>query len=843
MSQSQTQTSSLAAPRPPGAALGWTRPLVEAYKPLPGAFDELKRPDGTLRAPWDRFFGELGRMEPGQFAESLAAADRHLRDSGVFYRVYDDPTGAERPWPLSPLPLMLSSSEWARLSKAVIQRARLAEAVLRDVYGPGKLVRNGVLPAAAVSGSPDFLRPLVGVPPAGGRHLRLYAVDIGRGPDGDWWVLSDRTQAPSGAGYALENRLALSRALPDIARSLNVERLASFFQTFRDELSHLNARAEARVALLTPGPLNETYFEHAYLARYLGFLLVEGADLTVRDGAAYVRTVSGLKRVDVIWRRLDGDFADPLELRASSRLGVPGLVQAVREGEVISANAFGSGMMEARALMGFMPALARHVLGEDLALPNLATWWCGQPRERTYVAENLDRLALAPAFEPKLAALGGARTAVGAGLSPADRAHLTTLIERRGMDLVGQELVKLSTTPVWVDGRIEPRPFVLRLFLAAVGDDDWTVMPGGFCRISGSTDPRFVSLQEGASVSDVWVLSDAPVPETSLLPRPDKVRLRRTTGTLPSRAADNLFWLARYLERTEGTLRLTRALLGRVVDPGAGNEPIVGTLIDMLVSAGALPVQKGPRQSPAQLAVSVFTDGRAIGGLPALTGMARNAAAVIRDRLAPDAFQAVGQIARDFEALSGRRLPPATALDIANAALRHVAAFAGLASENMNRAMGWRFLELGRRIERAAATARFARKLADDAAPQGALDLMLELGDSQITYRTRYVTTAMRHPVLDLLVLDEGNPRSVAFQTARIVEHLETLPMTVIDGRPVALIRMARRLLGSLSITTVEEMPLARLDEVVNDLYLLSEAIGQRFFTQGVSSELPEDLA
>ncbi len=843
MSQSQSQSASLAAPRPPGPSLGWTRQLVEAYKPLPGAFDELKRADGTLRAPWDRFFGELGRMEPGQFAESLAAADRHLRDSGVFYRVYDDPTGTERPWPLSPLPLLLSSAEWARLSKGVIQRARLAEAVLKDVYGPGRLVEGGILPAAAVSGSPDFLRPLVGVEPVGGRHLRLYAVDIGRGPDGDWWVLSDRTQAPSGAGYALENRIALSRALPDIARTLNVERLASFFQTFRDELSHLNARAEARVALLTPGPLNETYFEHAYLARYLGFLLVEGADLTVRDGAAYVRTVSGLKRVDVIWRRLDGDFADPLELRTTSRLGVPGLVQAIREGEVVSANALGSGMMEARALMGFMPALARHVLGEDLALPNLATWWCGQARERTFVSDNLDRLALAPAFEPKLAALGGARQAVGDGLSAADRTHLRALIDRRGMDLVGQELVKLSTTPVWVDGRLEPRPFVLRLFLAAVGEDDWTVMPGGFCRISGSNDPRFVSLQQGASVSDVWVLSDAPVPETSLLPRPDKVRLRRTTGTLPSRAADNLFWLARYLERTEGTLRLTRALLGRVIDPGAGAEPIVGALIDMLVSAGALPVQKGPRQTPAQLAVNVFTDARAIGGLPSLTAMARNAAAVIRDRLAPDAFQAVGQIARDFEALAGRRLPPATALDISNAALRHVAAFAGLASENMNRAMGWRFLELGRRIERAAATARFARKLADEDAPPGALDLMLELGDSQITYRTRYVMTALRHPVLDLLVLDEGNPRSVAFQAARIVEHLETLPMTVIDGRPVALLRMARRLLGSLSITTVEELPLSRLDELVNELYALSEAIGQRFFTQGVSSELPEDFA
>jgi uncharacterized circularly permuted ATP-grasp superfamily protein/uncharacterized alpha-E superfamily protein len=837
--QSQSQTSA----RPSGAGAGWPKGLVSSYRPLPGIHDAMMRPDGSIRPPWDRFLAELAALGPSTFAESLAAAERHLRDSGVFYRVYDDPSGGERPWPLAPMPLLIDEAEWTELKAGVIQRARLAEAVLRDVYGEGRLARDGVLPAAVIAGSPDFLRPLVGIPPPGGRHLRLYAVDLGRGPDGTWWVLSDRTQAPSGAGYALESRIALSRALPDVARSLRVERLASFFQSFRDELARLNARAEARVALLTPGPLNETYFEHAYLARYLGFLLVEGADLTVRDGAVYVRTVSGLKRVDVVWRRLDGDYADPLELRTSSRLGVPGLVQAVREGMVTTANALGSGVMEARALMGFMPALARHVLGEDLKLPNLATWWCGQPRERTFVEESLDRLAIAPAFEATLPVLKGARTVVGAQLSAAERAEVAGLLARRGMDLVGQEVVRLSTTPVWSEGRLQPRPFVLRLFLAAVGDDDWTVMPGGFCRIAGSTDPRFVSLQEGASVSDVWVLSGKPVAETSLLPPPDKVRIRRTTGTLPSRAADNLFWLSRYLERSEATLRLVRALLGRVIETdAAGDGPVVQSLIGLLARMGAVDPASGRSRSAAALAVAVLTDGRAIGALPALTSMARNAAAVIRDRMAPDAFQAVTDIARTFEGLAGRKLAPAAALDQSNAALRALAAFAGLASENMNRAMGWRFLELGRRIERAVATARFVRLLADEAAPPGSLDLMLELGDSQITYRSRYVMTAARYPAFDLLVLDENNPRSVAFQAARIVEHLEALPATTIDGRPVPLLRAARRLLGELSITAVEEMPLDRLDAAIVELFRLSEAIGERFFTQGPSAELPEDF-
>lgn len=836
----QTHTPSKDRAGPPGDA--WLKAMLSGYRPLSGVHDEMKRPDGSIRAPWDRFFAEVGALGPDGLMEAVTAADRHLKDSGVFYRVYDDPTGGERPWPLAPLPLILGAEEWRALEAGVIQRARLAEAILADAYGEGRLARDGIVPAAAVAGSPDFLRPLVGVPPAGGRHLRIYAVDLGRGPDGNWWVLSDRTQAPSGSGYALENRIAMSRALPEVARALNVQRLAPFFQSFRDELSGLNSRAEARVALLTPGPLNETYFEHAYLARYLGFLLVEGADLTVRDGAVYVRTVSGLKRVDVIWRRLDGDFADPLELKSSSRLGVPGLVEAIREGGVTIANALGSGLVESRALMSFKPALARAALGEELILPSLATWWCGQPRERAQVLAEFDRMALAPAFEPTLDVIPGGRGAIGGSLSPEQKTRLSDHIARRGLDIVGQEVVKLSTMPVWDAGRLVPRPFVLRLFLAAVGKDDWVVMPGGFCRISGTADARFVSLQQGASASDVWVLSDGPVPETSLLPPPDRVRIRRTTGTLPARAADNLFWLARYLERAEGTLRIVRGLLGRTAEGGApSGGPVIRKLAVLLHRMGALP-ETVDRASPWRLASAVLTDRRDIGAVPVLTQAARSAAAAIRDRMAPDAFQTVMDLGRRFDMLEARRLNAAMALDETNAALRQLAAYAGLASENMNRGTGWRFLELGRRIERAVSTARVVRLLAEEDAPAGALDLMLELGDSQITYRTRYVMTASRLPAVDLLVLDDNNPRSIAYQLERISEHLAALPATVVDGRPIPLLRLARRLRDEFAATPVEEFDISRLDGLVGDLFRLSEALSERFFTRRPASELPEEF-
>lgn len=823
----------------PTAAGHGLPPFLTGYKPLAGTFDEMMAPDGSLRGPWPAFLSRLAELGEEGVKEAFAGAEQQLRNSGVFFRVYDDPAGAERPWPLTPVPLLISSADWAALSEGAIQRARLAEALLADVYGPGRLARDGVLPAAAIAGSPDFLRPLVGVTPKGGRFLRFFAVDIGRGPDGRWWVLSDRAQAPSGAGYALENRLAVNRALPDVARDLNVERLASFFQAFRDDLAALNAGAEARVGLLTPGRLNETYFEHAYLARYLGFLLVEGGDLTVRDDAVYVRTVSGLKRIDALWRRLDGDFADPLELRTASALGVPGLVQAVRAGRVDVTNALGSGVAESRALMGFMPALCRHVLGEDLKLPNLATWWCGQEAERRTVLGGFDEMAIASAFSGPLPGLSF-YSKLGSAMSSGERRVARSLIETRGLDVVGQEDVRLSTMPVWDGKRLVPKPFVLRLFVAAT-EDGWTVMPGGFCRISGSNDARLVSMQQGAETADVWVLSDAPVKETTLLQRPDRVAVRRSTGTLPSRSADNLYWLARYLERAEGALRLVRALVNRLVDGGGGGEhPVIRDVVDYLRVIGALDLER--KGTPAELAVAALSDPAQLSSLVSLTGAARNAGSAIRDRLSPDAFRAVTEVAAVFETIGRRRLSPAQLLDEVNHGLRRIAAFAGLSAENMNRAMGWRFLDLGRRIERALATASIIRRFAFEEPTTEALDLLLEVGDSQITYRWRYVMRPAALPVIDLMVLDGANPRSIAFQLARIVEHLEALPATTVDGRPADLLRLARKIDARLANTAAEALTPRDVEKIISRLMKLSGLVTDRFFTQRPTEARAEEL-
>ncbi|WP_238120879.1 MULTISPECIES: circularly permuted type 2 ATP-grasp protein [unclassified Xanthobacter] len=815
--------------------------LLGGYRTLPGVRDEMMDAEGRPRPHWVSFLATLAEFGPEELGRRFSSADRYLRDSGVFYRVYDDAGGGERPWSLSHIPLLLEQRDWDVLSAGLIQRAELLETVLQDLYGPARLVSGGDLPAAAVAGSPEFLRPLVGVKPVGGRYLRLYAADVGRGPDGRWWVLADRTQAPSGSGYALENRLAMTRALPDVSRALHMQRVASFFQALRTSLKKLDRSGEGRIGMLTPGPMNETYFEHALLARYLGFLLVEGEDLTVRGDAVHVRTVAGLKRIDVLLRRLDADFADPLELNSGSRLGVPGLVQALRQGGLALANALGSGLVEAPALLAFLPRIATRILGAPLALPHVGTWWCGQDAERAQVMEHLDELVIGSAFGRRVPELPRGGSVLGADLGPAERRRLSTLLARRGVDLVGQDIARLSTTPVWTGERLTPRPFMLRVFLTAT-DKGWEVMPGGFCRISSTPDARAISLQKGDRSADVWVMTGGEVSDATLLPSPEHVKVRRSSGALPSRAADNLFWLGRYVERAEATLRLSRVLVGRLAETGdSGTSPLVSRLLGLLGAWGAMPRDLA-RATPARYAVAVLTRRDVPGALPQLVLAARAAASVIRDRFSPDAWKALVDLETCVLAPASSAVSEAEAHERADAALRIIAAFSGLASENMNRLTGWRFLELGRRTERAISTLRFARTFGEHGVP-GSLSALLQVADSQITYRSRYVMIEARGPVLDLVLLDPDNPRSVAFQVERIAAHLRVLPGRDHDAPPPLWERLAARMQAELASATAESFEPAWFDEMEHILMQLSDEVAAHYFLQGHVPEMTMTLA
>ncbi len=579
--------------------------LLAGYRPPPGVYDEILAPGGGLRPHWEGLVQSLERMGRQELGFRREHARRILREHGVTYNVYGDAMGLDRPWDLDLLPLIIPPKEWAGLEKGLAQRTRLLNLILADFYGPQRLIREGWLPPALLHANPGFLRPCHGFRVPRDLFLGVHAVDLARSPNGSWWVLADRTQAPSGSGYALENRMVLSRVLPDEFRECHVERLAAFFKAQRDMLRSLapQPKDNANVVLLTPGPYNETYFEHAFFARYLGFPLVEGGDLTVRDRRVFIKTLAGLQPVDVILRRVDDAFCDPLELRADSSLGVPGLLEAARAGNVAIANALGSGAVETPALMAFLPGLCKHLLDEDLKLPSVATWWCGQPREHRYVLDHLEKLVVKRAFRH-----GGGELVFGSQLDAAQRAAFIDAMAAAPYDFVGQEQVPLSTAPVLDNQRLEPRAMVWRSYVCG-GGGEFSVMPGGLTRRAPSPGELVVSMQTGGGSKDTWVLTDGPVSQLTLLSSDiQAVNLERAAAEMPSRAADNMFWLGRYVERLEDTVRVLRRVLTRLAGEEAGNEetPEFTTLVRLLVNLDLLPARFGGRFTMAQVEKEVL---------------------------------------------------------------------------------------------------------------------------------------------------------------------------------------------------------------------------------------------
>ncbi len=761
--------------------------LVDAYAPFSGVYDEMVDGERGIRPHWRYFLDSLGQFTDDELRERWETAQRLVRENGTTYNIYDETGESTRPWRMDPIPFLISPEEWQALEVGLIQRAKLLNAVVQDIYGEQNLLRRGLLPSSLVYGNPAFLRPMSGVTPPGGTHLHFLAFDLARAADQRWWVLSDRTQAPSGAGYTLENRIVLARTLPDIFRTAQVHRLAGFFQALSDNLIALTKKDDPLAVLLTPGPHNETYFEHAYLARYLGFPLVEGADLTVRDNKVFLKTLNGLKQVDLIMRRVDSDFCDPLELRNDSVLGVAGLVAAVRAGNVVIANSLGSGVVECEALMSFYPGLSREVLGEDLKIPSLASWWCGQEKERSYVAEHLDELALRPTFSNS-SILNNRKGALLPGQATGERRQeVIDLLSRRGYQYFGQETLTLSTTPGWSEEGIVPRPVVLRVYLCADGDS-YRVMPGGLTRTTDSVDAQAVTMQQGDASKDTWVLSNGPVSTFTRLASPDQaVTLRRSGSDLPSRVSDNLFWLGRYAERTESSVRLMRAMILRLAgEAGAGDDPQTLTrLTNILVDLEYLNRRTANKAAAGgihgverELAMLLFDRGRA-NGLLNLLGNLQRTASLVRERLSTDSWRVLNGLHQGaMGQASVIRLDTNGAVAFLNHILEELSAFSGMQMENMTRSLGWRLLDTGRRVDRVTHTAKLIKELVVDGDPaeEGRLDLLLELGDSSMTYRTRYLSTVQLTAVVDLLLTDDTNPRSLAFQVDRLASHLRHFP-------------------------------------------------------------------
>ncbi len=757
---------------------------------LPPCHDETRAADGSLRPHWRALLASLAQASESQWREWQDSAQQRIRENGITYNVYADPKGADRPWPLDIVPLVLPADEWRGIAAAIGQRARLLDRVLADLYGPQELLADKAVPPALVYGHNGFLWPCRGIAPPGGRFLHLYAADIARGPDGRWWVLADRTQAPSGAGYALENRAIVSRLFADACRDLQVQQPGEWYRALQEVLAAHAPVDDGEmpfVVLLTPGPHNETYFEHVFLARHLGFVLAEGQDLTVRGDSVFLKTLGGLKRVHAILRRLDDDFCDPLDLRADSTLGVAGLVEVARAGRVLIANALGSGVLESPALTGFLPGLCERLLGEPLAMPSVAAWWCGEAAALEYVARNIDALVIKPAYPSQRM-----EPVFGNRLDATERAQWIERIRARPNAYVAQEIMQLSQAPVLVrdlatgdTSQLVSRAVGLRVYAVATADGRWQVLPGGLARVAGDTNHDILSMQRGGSSKDVWVLSDASSQPAVALPETIGLRdIVRAPVSLPSRAAENLFWLGRYLERAESHARLLRLALTRLVESDARESG--APVLALCVQAGLLPAHaNAAARSDRGLPAAVF-DGQWPGGLLDTVRRAGLAAGQVRERLSADHWQALEQLQDIARRAAAARTRPRldAALALTDRVLSACARLTGHAMDDMVRDAGWRFMVSGRRIERlqcvSALVAGLLEQHAD--APDAAV-LLLGATDCVDTWRYRYPRPPELLPALDIVVFDEGNPRALMFQAGKLLGTLAKLRQQI-DGVP-----------------------------------------------------------
>ncbi len=800
-----------------------TNDLRSTYRARSGHFDEfVDEGDGEVRAHWSDVAEALDRMGPAELSERTRESSRLLANDAVTYNVTSGDTSSPRLWLLDPVPVVIAADEWTTVEAGLAQRAELLDLVLTDIYGPRRLIAEGLLPPEVVFSHPEFLRDCDDVRLPGEHQLFHAAFDLGRDVDGTLTVLSDRTQAPSGMGYALENRVVASRVLPEIYRDTSVVRLAPFFRELRAALQRVAppGTENPRIVVLTPGPWSETAYEHAALASYLGYPLVQGSDLRVRDGRVWVRTVGRLEPVHVILRRVDASYCDPLELRPDSRLGVPGLLEACRVGNVSVVNTFGSGVLENPALNAFLPRIAEELLGEELRIPGVRSWWCGDSDSRRYVLDHLDELVLKSPLAADLPPVLGSES------SAEQLASMRARIEAHPYAWVGQETLSLGVVPTFVGGALEPRRSVVRGF-AVAAENGYSVMPGALTRIGPTPDEGLISNQNGAWSKDTWVLAREPERTTGYWLQPDDTTVRiEPVTSMSQRAAENLFWLSRYAERAEDAVRQVRVASDRLTEFASGTSVAGSSCISVLLNAltyttGTFPGFVGQSSTdrladPGPELRSLLADPDRVGSVAHSVRHLLEAAAQVRDQLSNDTWLVIGHLESDLSELDDD-LPVVAVTGVFGRVLAAMLALSGLSAESMVRDDGWQFMEAGRRIERSlqlcsllAATITSRRDPATDSL---VIESVLTAAESIVTYRRRYRSHAQVETLLDLLVLDGDNPRSLVYQVDRLAEAVRSMPAP--DGGDGGEVVEIDALLDELAtvVALADTNELARFDE------------------------------
>lgn len=790
----------------------------------PGHFDEMRSSPDTLREPWLSLFASLGPEGVSQLADSAANVNRVIAQNGISYNVFVDRQDQVRPWSLNPLPMVISASEWHHIEASLAQRARLLNGIVRDVYHERDLLAAAYLPSALVLGNPGYLHAMRGVKVPDDIYLHVIAFDLARDEQGSWWVIGQRTQSPSGLGYVLENRLIISRLFPQAYREMRVQHLA---KSYRRLLAGLEAQAQPlaqgtpRFAFLTAGPYSETYFEHAYLARYLGIPLVEGPDLTVRNNEVFLKTVQGLQRIHGLMRRLDDDFCDPLELRADSALGIPGLLQSIRAGKVVMANALGTGFLESPAVQGFLPAISEHLLGEPLLMPSLHTWWCGETAAWKDVSPRLQTQVIKPTFANRQST--NFEPAIASLLTEDQRNQWRARIQKQPDIYTTQTYLPFSQVPTFNGHGIEPKTAMMRFYALIGPDRQWHVMPGGMTRVA-ALDPHIVSIRSGGSTLDTWVISDAEVDSFSMLPAHTSDKRWQTDHELvSSRSAENLFWLGRYTERAEGMVRLARETLMLLSTNRVASLSTLNDAVTQLARNQSLVPFDGPSMSdsPAMFGDVLINRLRepGCGGLLDVVQALLNAMRAVRDRLPAEHVEIPTKI-------RSMLIGPQSGSDmmrVLDEVELPLAALVGYQLDRMTKDAGWRMLAAGRLLERMINQSQMITQFFDSAAvyTEQGFDSLLTLFDSAITYRTRYQRQQDILALLDLLVLDKTNPRALQAARFGLAEHMSHLPNS----------QAINAMLSGLDATPETTLDiLAQVKHTTEVGLALSNEIGHQFF-------------